>query len=101
MGKVIEVNPSKLVPPFVGDDFEKVVKRMEEEYKDPSITQNAISLLSSYLIYIFPDRIDLDDDVLVDAMYHVACQYLQIDTSIPSNAINDKVNEICEILADF
>ena len=68
MGETIDVNPSLLKPPFVDDDFEKVVKRMEEEYKDPSITQNAISLLSSYLIYIYPKTVDLNDDVLVDAL---------------------------------
>ena len=101
MGEVMEVNPSSLQPPFVGDDFEKVIKRMEEEYKDPSITQNAISLLSSYLIYIYPESVDLNDDVLVDALYHLSCQYLQIDTAIPSKAIGDKVKEIGEILSDF
>ena len=101
MGDVVEVNPSTLQPPFVGDDFEKIIKRMEEEYKDPSITQNAISLLSSYLIYIYPKNIDLNDDVLVDALYHLSCQYLQIDTSIPSKAIGDKLKEISEILSDF
>lgn len=101
MGESIEVNPSKLQPPFVGNDFEKVVKRMEEEYKDPSITQNAISLLSSYLIYIYPKTVDLNDDELVDALYHLSCEYLQIDTAIPSKAIADRVRLIGDILSDF
>lgn len=101
MGEIIEVNPSLLKPPFVGDDFEKMIKRMEEEYKDPSITQNAISLLSSYLIYIYPKTEDLNNDTLVDALYHLSCEYLQIDTSIPSKAIGDKLKEISEILNDF
>jgi hypothetical protein len=101
MGETIDVNPSLLKPPFVDDDFEKVVKRMEEEYKDPSITQNAISLLSSYLIYIYPKTVDLNDDVLVDALYHLSCEYLQIDTSIPSKAIGERVRLIGDILSDF
>lgn len=101
MGESIEVNPFKLQPPFVGNDFEKVVKRMEEEYKDPSITQNAISLLSSYLIYIYPKTVDLNDDELVDALYHLSCEYLQIDTAIPSKAIADRVRLIGDILSDF
>ena len=101
MGEVIEVNPSTLKPPFVGDDFEKIIKRMEEEYKDPSITQNAISILSSYLIYIYPDTVNLEEDELVDALYHLSCQYLQIDTAIPSKAIAERVRQMSEILADF
>ena len=101
MGETIEVNPSTLKPPFVGDDFEKIIKRMEEEYKDPSITQNAISILSSYLIYIYPDTVNLEEDELVDALYHLSCQYLQIDTAIPSKSIAERVREINEILADF
>ena len=101
MGETIDVNPSLLKPPFVDDDFEKVVKRMEEEYKDPSITQNAISLLSAYLIYIYPKTVDLNDDVLVDALYHLSCEYLQIDTSIPSKAIGERVRLIGDILSDF
>ena len=101
MGEIIEVNPSTLMPPFVDDEFEKMIKRMEEEYKDPSITQNAISLLSSYLIYIYPKQIDFNEEELVDALYHLSCQYLQIDTAIPSKNIANKVREISEILADF
>lgn len=101
MGEVIDVNPSLLKPPFVDDDFEKVVKRMQEEYKDPSITQNAISLLSSYLIYIYPKTVDLNDDTLVDALYHLSCEYLQIDTSIPSKEIGERVRLIGDILSDF
>ena len=101
MGEVIEVNPSTLTPPFVNNDFEKIVKRMEEEYKDPSITQNAITLLSSYLIYIYPKTVDFEDEELVDALYHLSCQYLQIDTSIPSTSLANRVKEIGEILADF
>ena len=101
MGNVIEVNPSLLKPPFVGDDFEKMIKRMEEEYKDPSITQNAISILSSYLIYIYPDTVDFEEDELVDALYHLSCQYLQIDTAIPSKSIAERVRQMSEILADF
>ena len=101
MGQTIEVNPSTLQPPFVGDDFENIVKRMESEYKDPSITQNAISLLSSYLIYLYPETVDLTDDILIDALYHLSCEYLQKDTVIPDRKIADKVREIGDILADF
>ena len=101
MGETIEVNPSRIKPPFVGDDFEKIIKRMESEYKDPSITQNAISLLSSYLIYLYPQEVDLEDDELIDALYHLSCQYLQKDTVIPDRKIADKVREIGDILADF
>ena len=101
MGEMIEVNPSTLKPPFVDDEFEKMIKRMEEEYKDPSITQNAISLLSSYLIYIYPKSVDFDDDELVDALYHLSCEYLQIDTAIPSKSIAERVRLLNDILSDF
>ena len=101
LGKIIEVNPALLMPPFVGDDFEEMIKKMEAEYKDPSITQNAISLLSSYLIYIYPDRIDFEDDDIISAFYHLSCSYLQMDTAIPSQSVRDKVDEIQIYLNDF
>ena len=61
----IEVEPSKLEPPFVGDWFNNIVRRLSVELKDASATENAIQILSSYLMFIYPDKIDYSDDILI------------------------------------
>ena len=77
MDNIINVNPSKLEPPFIGSDFNDFVKEMSREFKNPSLSENAIQILSSYIIYIYPQKVDFDNPVLKVALYVIANEYLQ------------------------
>ena len=77
LGKIINVNPSKLFPPFVGNDFNTFVKEMNKDFKNPSLGENAIQILSSYIIYIYPENVDFANPVLKAALYLIANEYLQ------------------------
>ena len=74
---IIDVNPAQLVPPFVGDDFNNFVRQLSNELKDPSLSETAIQIVSSYLIYIYPDKLNPNYDLVSSALYIIASEYLQ------------------------
>ncbi len=75
--QIIEVNPSLLTPPFVGVPFNGLVKRLSVELKDPSISENAIQILSTHIMFIYPEEIHYSDDEIIEALYQVSSTYLQ------------------------
>lgn len=77
MGEVITVNPSLLEPPFVDEKFTELVKRMDAEFRNPTLAENATRILSAHILYIYPDKIDLDIEVMVEALFQIANKYLQ------------------------
>lgn len=102
MGKVILVNPSKLKPPFVGDDFSDIKALMQENFKDTSLVQTATQILSSYLIYIYPEEVDLSSLLLLETLKIISCQYLSIPyVSEQENECSSLLNDIKEALDNF
>ena len=79
LGETIVVNPSKLEPPFIGDDFNRIIKKMQSEYRDPSLCEDAIHILSSYLIYIYPKKMLESEDVQIEALRQISKEYLRIN----------------------
>ena len=79
LGDIITVNPSKLEPPFVGDDFNKLVKKMQSEFRDPSLCEDAVHLYSSYLIYIYPNKLQESEDVQIEALRQISKEYLRVN----------------------
>lgn len=75
--KVIGVNPSLLKAPFVGEPFNTLVKKLSLEFKDPSVSEHAIQILSTHIMYIYPEEIPYEQDEIVEALYQVASSYLQ------------------------
>lgn len=75
---IIKVNPSKTKAPFVGELFNKLSKRMISEFKNPTISDNAISIFSSYIIDIYPNEVTEEDDYLIASLYLLSCDCLQI-----------------------
>lgn len=75
--KIIEVNPDLLNPPFVGEPFNGLVKRLSLEFNDPSVSENAIQILSTHIMFIYPEDIDYSDDEIIEALYQVSHSYLQ------------------------
>lgn len=75
---IIKVVPSSIKPPFVGDPFNSVSRRMISEFKNPSISDNAIDILSAYIIDIYPTELNAEEDYIVGALYLLSCDCLQI-----------------------
>lgn len=78
-GHLIEVNPSLLEPPFVGDSFNQIIKQIDNSYHNPVMSQNAVQILSSHLIYIYPEQLICSTEVMIEALYQVTASYLQMD----------------------
>lgn len=74
----IEVVPKDLKPPFVANSFKEVIQKMTEIYKDPVIINNAISVLSSYIIYCYPTQVEFDNDIMLEALLELSIRYLGI-----------------------
>lgn len=88
--KIIKVNPSQTKAPFVGEPFNRISKRMISEFKNPTISDNAISIFSSYIIDIFPNEVTQEDDYLIASLYLLSCDCLQIKDA-PS------IEEYCDL----
>ena len=111
---LIEVNPSLLPEPFVVPGLAKmedVSFAMQKEYRDPTVAQNALQLLASYLLYIYPDPLKLSKEETLLIFGYLSKKLLQIDTSdleatcvekgFDFNQINEKIKQIEEDLNDF
>ena len=94
--EIIKVNPSKTKAPFVGEQFNRLSKRMISEFKNPTISDNAISIFSSYIIDIYPNEVTEEDDYLIASLYLLSCDCLQIKDapSIEEYCDTHKLDEI-------
>ena len=54
-GNILDINPKKLNPPFLGEIFDGVIKGFDREFKDSTLSQIATQLFSQYSIYIYPN----------------------------------------------
>ncbi len=96
-GKILTVNPKKLPLPFTGANFNAVIRKMDATYKDPTLSQNGVQILSTYAIHIYPKEIPDDVDEIALAIYLIAKSYLGIEENIiekckQENLQFDKVN---------
>ena len=112
--QIIKVNPSLLPEPFEVPGFKDlnaITNAMLKEYRDPTIMQNALQSLSSYLIYLYPDPYRFNKVETLLIFGYVAKQLLQIDTSdledvckqkgLDFNRINQLIRDINAILKEF
>ena len=83
IANIINVNPSKLIPPFVGEEFNEFTRQLSQELRDPSLSENAIQIISSYIIYIYPDKLPKNNELLIAALYDIANEYLQSKDAKP------------------
>ena len=81
--KIIIVNPSKLEPPFVGDEFNDFVRALQSEIKDPAVNNDAVQILSSYILYMYPEQLHLNYAVLIEALRNISEDYLQVSDRVP------------------
>ncbi len=75
LDEIIDVNPKHINPPFTSAVFNETVKRIETDFKDPSLAQSATQLLSEYEIYTYPRSLkDAPKDLSI-ALYLIAREY--------------------------
>ena len=74
--QIIVVNPSELTPPFVGEEFNTFIKKIDHYTNNPVLNRNATQLLSTYILYIYPSVITYSDDLVLAAIFYIAEQYL-------------------------
>ena len=74
-GKEIKVNPKHLIPPFMGEVFDGVVKGFDKEFKDSTLSQIATQLFSQYSIYIYPEEYPYSVKEYLAAFYLLAKDY--------------------------
>lgn len=114
LDKIIKVNPSLLPEPFEVPGFKdvnQVSNALLKEYRDPTVTQNALQTLASYLLYIYPDRLNLSKNETIVVFGYIAKKLLQSDTSdlkavceqkgLDYSKIEQTINEINEVLNNF
>lgn len=77
--KKYDVIPKELEPPFINENYDKVIRAIEGIAKDPTITEAANSILNEIIIIFYPDNVfDNDINLLVGALLFVAYDLFQI-----------------------
>lgn len=109
--KVIDVNPTLLKAPFVGEPFNTIVKRLSNEIKDPSISENAIQILSTHIMFIYPEDIPYQNDEIIEALFNISSKYLQtnignlrdrcIEKGLDIDRVQQLIDEINYSLENF
>lgn len=101
---LIKVNPKKLHNPFTGMVFNSILRRMDYEFKNSTISENGLQILSTYAIYTYPHPIENDEDELLGAIY-LYCLFLLKDNSVTlddyaviHNLDKDKIKYYFELL---
>lgn len=82
--KLEKVNPAKLDQPFIIDGFKDINDlsyTLQSVYHDPSIAQNALHLISSYLLYIYPKTLKLNKEEIIVVFGYLSKRLLKIDES--------------------
>ena len=112
--KLVKVIPASLEEPFKVPGFNNLDElsfALQAEYHDPSIAQNALHILSSYLLYIYPSVLDLEKEETIVVFGCLAKKLLMSksddleqvceDKGLDYQFINDKIKEIEEDLNNF
>ena len=111
-GKLIRVNPKKLISPFRNKNFRTIASRIDSELHDPSLQSSAVQVLVSYLTYTFPHHIE---DEWLEVIYLSIVIYSKklyaiedIDVikecqnkNLNPNDVNFYINKIAMIMKDI
>lgn len=110
-GKEIKANPKHLIPPFIGEIFDGVVKGFDKEFKDSTLSQIATQLFSQYTIYIYPEEYPYSVKEYLAAFYLLAKDYassmnsdlssLSFINELDLEKINKIKEEIDKMLEEF
>ena len=89
--KMITVVPAELDDPFIIPGYssiEEFSNALHSEYHDPSIADDALNIVSSYLLYNYPDKLDLTGDESLVIFGYIAKKLLRINI--------DDLQSVCE-----
>ena len=89
--KMITVVPAELDDPFIIPGYssiEEFSNALHSEYHDPSIADDALNIVSSYLLYNYPDKLDLTGDESLVVFGYIAKKLLRINI--------DDLESVCE-----
>lgn len=113
-GQLKKVIPSNLEEPFKIEGFKDINElsyALQSLYHDPSIAQNALHIISSYLLYIYPRSLELSKEEVLIVFGYLAKKLLRIDISdlkeacqsrgLDFNQISLKISQIDEDLKNF
>ena len=104
VNQLIEVNPSLLEPPFQDNQFTNIIRSIQSDFKDPSISQNALNIYSTYLIYIYPDKCKIKAKALLCALYGIASEYLHSDGTLFEEKCmqeGEKIEDVRKIIEEL
>ena len=112
LGEIVNVNPAKLEAPFIGDEFNKFLRNMQTEFKNPAVSQDTVQILSSYIIYIYPEKVTTNYPVLMEALRNISYKYLRIEDeytleqrcemkNLDVDEVKDLIQRINDSLNDF
>ena len=103
---LIKVNPSKLVAPFEKDSFKKLLKDLTIKFKNPTLSEAAVRIYSTYVIYLFPDDCQYEENIVLYALYSIVAKMFNdtsidvekecLENDIDINKVDDLVSEILE-----
>ena len=109
-----KVVPSSLEEPFSVPGFKNLNElsyAFQNQYHDPSIASNAMHIASSYLLYIYPDHINMSGDEIIIVFGFLAKRLLRVSEDdlqevceakgLEYSKISQKINEINEDLKNF
>ena len=112
--KLIEIVPNELDEPFIIKgigNIDNLLSLFQNEYRDPTISQNAISILSSYMVYIYPNSVNYSKEELLVIFGYIAKELLQtrdnsltkmcVRYNLNEEEIREEVNKIKDHLEDF
>lgn len=75
-----EVIPSKLIPPYTGEKYNRFTLEMGNVIKDPSLASCAINLFNEYIILSYPQEVLTNDNrFLLATFMEIAREYLHSD----------------------
>ena len=110
-GNILDINPKKLNPPFLGEIFDGVIKGFDREFKDSTLSQIATQLFSQYSIYIYPNEYEYSINEYLAVFYLLAKDYalnrdddfstLSFASELDKKKITEIKNEIDEMLGEF
>ena len=112
--KIITLIPSEMDDPFIVPGYSSLEEfsfALQSAYHDPSISDNALNVISSYLLYIYPDKLDLSKEESLVVFGYIAKKLLKIsiddleklceEKGLDYLKIKNRMQEVEEDLANF
>ena len=112
--KLIKLIPSSLEEPFSVPGFDTLQAfsfALQSLYRDPSIANNALNIVSSYIIYIYPDKLPYSPDESLLIFGYLAKRMLQIEENdleevclskkVDYTRVVSEINKIDQLLKNF